>query len=162
VTVNAIEIDPNNSANIFVGVVGSNGGLLKSFNSGTDWLFMNVGLNSQTVYSIAFDPVTPSKMFAGTADGVYLSSNGGNSWSPSSLTGVAVLSLAVNIVNQNYAYAGTADGFYISSDGGTTWNLDNRGLVNTIVQDLELDFAGSEIYLGSRGSGSYRRRGMLP
>jgi photosystem II stability/assembly factor-like uncharacterized protein len=162
VSVNAIEIDPSNPANIFAGVGGTDGSLLKSFNSGTDWLFMNVGLNDQTVYSIAFDPGTPGKMFAGTGDGVYLSSNGGNSWSPSALTGVATYSLAVNTVNQNYAYAGTADGFFISSDGGSTWNLDNSGLVNTIVQTIELDFTNSGIYIGSKGSGLYRRRGMLP
>jgi hypothetical protein len=59
-------------------------------------------------------------------------------------------------------YAGTAEGFYISSDGGSTWELENDGLVNSIVQSLEVDFNGATVYLGSQGSGAYRRRGMLP
>jgi photosystem II stability/assembly factor-like uncharacterized protein len=161
-TVNAIEIDPINSSNIFVGVGGFDGSLLMSFNAGTDWLFMNVGLGDQTVYSIAFDPQTPGNMLTGTSDGVYLSADGGNSWSPSSLSGVSVYSLAVNAPDPEYAYAGTADGFYASSDGGANWILDNMGLVNTIVQHVELDSLSSQIYIGSKGSGSYRRAGLLP
>jgi photosystem II stability/assembly factor-like uncharacterized protein len=46
VRVNEIGIDPSNPANIYAGVPGSDGSLLWSFNSGVDWLFMNVGLNN--------------------------------------------------------------------------------------------------------------------
>jgi photosystem II stability/assembly factor-like uncharacterized protein len=123
---------------------------------------MNTGLNGQTIYAVEFDPSMPSKLFAGSKDGVYLSTNSGNSWSSTSLTGVAVYSLEINSSDANVIYAGTAEGFYISSDGGSNWELVAGRLVNPIVQSLELDYNGSRIFLGTQGSGSYRRNGMLP
>jgi photosystem II stability/assembly factor-like uncharacterized protein len=159
VRVNAIGIDPTNPANIFAGVPGTNGSLLWSFNSGVDWLFKNVGLNNQTVYSLAFDLSGSGMMFAGTTDGVYLSSNGGNSWIPSSLSGVDVYSIVLNQSN-DVLYAGTTEGFYFSSDDGATWDQNNHGLVNLVLQTMLLN--GGDIYMGSMGGGAYRRRGVLP
>lgn len=160
VRVNSIEIDPVNSANIYAGVSGSDGSLLWSFNAGTDWLFKNVGLDGKTVYSLAFDPQVATKMFAGTTDGVYESTNAGNSWAPSSLSGVAVYSLKIDPSDPQSIFAGAKDGFYVSKDGGATWVQDNRGLINLVVQTVH--FTGKDIYLGSNGGGAYRRRSVLP
>ena len=160
--VNGLAIDPTNPSIIFAGVRDTDGSMLKTFDGGTNWIFMNTGLNGQTIYAVEFDPSTPSKLIAGSKDGVYLSTNSGNSWSSTSLSGVAVYSLEINSSDSNLIYAGTAEGFYISSDGGSNWELEAGRLVNPIVQSLELDYNGSRIYLGSQGSGSYRRNGMLP
>jgi photosystem II stability/assembly factor-like uncharacterized protein len=160
VRVNEIGIDPSNPANIYAGVPGSDGSLLWSFNSGVDWLFMNVGLNNHTVYSLAFDPSDSSKMYAGTAEGIFLSSNGGNSWTPSTLNGVAVYSTVVSPSDGDVIYAGTKDGYYFSSDSGATWTQDNRDLINLVLQSLHVSV--DDIYLGSMGGGAYRRRGVFP
>jgi photosystem II stability/assembly factor-like uncharacterized protein len=136
--------------------------MLKSFDGGTSWIFVNTGLNGHTLYAVEFDPSTPSKIFAGSKDGVYISTNSGNSWSSTSLSGVAIYSLEINRSDSDLIYAGAAEGFYISSDGGSNWELETGRLVNPIVQSLELDFEGLRIYVGTQGSGSYRRQGMLP
>src|SRR5674476_1587587 len=67
------------------------------------------GPNGGYVYSFA---ITGSNLFAGTHDGVYLSTNNGHNWSYSGLINNIVRSLVVNGKN---TYAGTSKGVYVLS-----------------------------------------------
>lgn len=82
-------------------------------------------------------PEIPDKLWAGTTHGgLWHSSDGGISWSPSSelMRGLTVSSVAVDPGNTDIMYAGTGDGrssdvaqrgngMYRSDDGGKTWAL---------------------------------------
>jgi len=83
-----------------------------------------------TVQSIAIDPNTPTTMYAGTYEGVFKTTNGGITWSP---TGDALLDLVQSLVidpsNTATVYAGTRSGVvYKTVNGGATWFLANSGL----------------------------------
>jgi hypothetical protein len=83
------------------------------------WTQANNGLLSPPVMSPAIDPVTPTTLYAGTANsGVFKSTNGGNSWNAinSGLKISAVQVLAVDPVTPSTIYAGMYyGGVYVNS-----------------------------------------------
>ncbi|HEX4962250.1 MAG TPA: hypothetical protein VF173_15550 [Thermoanaerobaculia bacterium] len=90
------------------------------------------------VTSIAVDPVVPSTVYAGGANGgVWKSTDSGSSWTPmageSSLATLAIGSIAVDPTNHNVVYAGTGEpngsdsqggqGIFKSTNAGGSWTL---------------------------------------
>lgn len=94
-------------------------------------------------------------MFLGTQHGLFETTNGGRSWKPAGLRGVAVTSL---IQIGNMILAGGSDLFASSSNGGKTWRrLHPQGLPNEAVDALA---AGSDrsttVDVVLAGGGLYR------
>ncbi len=56
------------------------GGIYKSTDHGRSWQIKNNGLTTYYVEDIAYDPVTPTTLYAATRGGVFKSTNGGESW----------------------------------------------------------------------------------
>lgn len=81
------------------------------------------------------------------AGALYLSSNNGGTWIPTSLNAPRIQSI---IVNNSYIFAGAASGVYISSDSGFTWT--QTSLNNQWVYGLGA--SGSNIIAGT-GTGIY-------
>jgi photosystem II stability/assembly factor-like uncharacterized protein len=83
----------------------------------------NVGITALATYG--------TNIFAGTLNnGVFLSTNGGTSWSPVN-NGLANPQVQTLAVAENYIYAGTnGNGVYRSSDLGSNWQSINTGLTN--------------------------------
>jgi ligand-binding sensor domain-containing protein len=131
-------------------------------NASATWFSANSGLTPRTVYALLFDGNTPNKLYAGTDDGLYISTDGGSHWTRVAFSGLKVYALADNDGSSSLIFAGTSAGFYFSSDGGSAWEQENRGLVNTIVQSISLDALSSKMYLGTDGSGAYRWNTELP
>ncbi len=50
---------------------GTSGGVFKSTNGGESWTAMNAGLTNTSVTALVIDPSMPTKIYAGTEDGVY-------------------------------------------------------------------------------------------
>lgn len=96
------------------------------------------GDNSGRIRSLAVDPVTPSRLYAGTASaGVWRSTDSGSTWSPRTddRFSLAIGALAVDPTSPNIVYAGTGEyvpgsdagayygnGLYRSADFGDTWS----------------------------------------
>ena len=95
----------------------------------SEWIPAN-GPFGGYVYCFA---VSGPNLFVGTHDGVYLSTNNGNSWGFSGLINNIVRSLSVNGKN---IYAGTSNGFYISSNMGKKWTQNVNGLTNKDIHTL--------------------------
>ncbi|MGE5413815.1 MAG: WD40/YVTN/BNR-like repeat-containing protein, partial [Syntrophomonadaceae bacterium] len=79
-TIFSIAIAPETPSTLFVG---TNGGLLKSLDSGTSWQTIDPtasGLQAQQIFALLFDPVARGTLYAGTATGFYVSTDGGASW----------------------------------------------------------------------------------
>jgi photosystem II stability/assembly factor-like uncharacterized protein len=88
-------------------------------------------------------------LFAGTAAGVFRSTNLGASWMPvnEGLTSTSVWSLAVC---DEFIFAGTYEGgVFRSGDKGTTWTVVNDGLTDTHV--LSLSAHGGLLFAGTLG-----------
>jgi hypothetical protein len=74
------------------------------------------GPYGESVKALAIDPTTPSTLYAGTADGVYQSTDSGGSWTAvnTGLSGDAftVNVLAIDPITPSTLYAGTAVGVF--------------------------------------------------
>jgi len=89
-----------------------------------------------------------TNLFAGTSNGVFLSTNNGTNWTPvvNGLTNKDVRAMAV--IGSD-VFVGTPGGAFISSDNGSTWTPVNSGLTNTIVKSFGVD--GSKLFAGTNG-----------
>jgi|GEM_PF-2381641 len=75
------------------------------------------------IFVLAADPRDPSRMWAGTAGGLFRSVDGGDSWSEASdgLPSRFVKGVAASPVTPDEVWAGTGAGAARSVDGGRTW-----------------------------------------
>ncbi|WP_257306734.1 dockerin type I domain-containing protein [Geothrix campi] len=102
-SLSCIAFDPASTATVYVGSVATNATanhLWKSTNGGASWTAIDTGAGFPfgiPVHVVKPDPVTAQKVYAGTDFGVYVSSNGGSTWSRfgSNLPLVAVRDLYV-------------------------------------------------------------------
>jgi hypothetical protein len=90
------------------------------------WIAMNVGLPSTPqVYSLV---LAGDDLLAGTDDGVYISSDGGEHWRASN-TGLQGISIRSLVVTGPIVLAGSEyRGVFRTTDGGTTWVAINSGI----------------------------------
>jgi len=91
--------------------------IYKSNNRGSSWQDISGNLNSAP-YDIEIDPKNHSKILVATTWGIYISSNGGTSWTKTNAYGYAI---AVDPTNSDYVYAGYVNAYYRSTDGGVSW-----------------------------------------
>ncbi len=109
---------------VFAGT-GTNG-VFRSKDSGLNWTQVDSGLTCTQVFSLTIDS---SLVFAGTASengGVYKSTNNGDSWTVTPLSGRQIYALAKS---GRYLLAGGPagsdyhGGISLSTDNGTSWNF---------------------------------------
>lgn len=123
------------------GAVNSKSGvsLSKTVNGTSDWTPSAAGLERSTVRSLAIDPANRNTIYAGTDNGIFKTTDGGNSWQ---LTGTgggnatqpSVAALAIDSAAPATLYAATANGILKSTDGGNTYQAKTgTGLVNTLA-----------------------------
>jgi hypothetical protein len=65
-SVYSLAYDPSGSA-LYAGT--RDGGVFRSGDGGSSWTPVNAGLTNPTVFSLAFDPASPSILYAGTYGG---------------------------------------------------------------------------------------------
>jgi hypothetical protein len=139
------------SAILYVSVNGTGGGVFKSTNIGAaSYSFTSTSFPQTQVLCVATAATSLSTVFAGTngqGAGIYISTDGGATWSASGtgLGNTVVKALAVDPTSAQNVYAGTASGIYVSKDGGATWTL--SGLAGSSVTALAvLNGAPSTVY----------------
>ncbi len=73
--------------------------------------------------ALAVDPQDPRRLYAGTAQGVWVSEDGGATWQPRwhGLVGSAILALADEPSSRGRLVASTPIGLYRTENGGETW-----------------------------------------
>ena len=131
------------------------------------------GPDGGNVYCVAAAPGHPATLYAGTADGVYRSDDGGAAWRPANagIPAERVQSIAIEPSSPNTLYAGTITptgvasvGIFKSVDGGQSWTAANTGLTDPIsgiapldVEALAVDPANPGVVLaGTRFSDIFR------
>lgn len=156
--ITCIAVSPTNSNVVFIGTPGA--GIYKTTNGGTTWTpvfdskpFLYIGAiaidpnNPNTIYAGTGDPDVPFTVFIG--DGLYKSTDGGNTWTNVGLASTKIINkIVINPLNSNEVYVAAlgnpiiADnnrGVYKSTDAGSTWNqvlfINNQ----TGVTDIEIN-----------------------
>jgi hypothetical protein len=99
---------------------------------------------------------------AGTDTSVYVSTNDGVSWKPSTRVAIGATSITTVRVVNGRLYAGTfGQGVFVSDDLGDTWSSFNQGLVGGFLDSqlflADLETHGSTLLAATQGAGVYAR-----
>jgi photosystem II stability/assembly factor-like uncharacterized protein len=133
--------------------IGDNiGGIYRSADNGANWVFS--GLADSNVASLA---VLGNYLFAGTGEGIFISSDNGVSWDMAD-SGLKNLFIKTLAVNGSIIYAGTwGSGVFRSSDTGKSWIEVNTHLTSDGCFWITSLFAsGTVLFAGAGfGGGSY-------
>ncbi|MEI7898352.1 MAG: hypothetical protein WCJ26_15045, partial [bacterium] len=169
--VRGLAVHPQNPDIVYAGAGG--GGIWKSVNGGQSWSDMSNGLNMLTFGAIAIDPFNPDIIYAGTGeymwreterfycgDGLYKSTNGGESWTKlgaaiGSVTHISSVKVSphnpslIMVANTENMQGATPNyGIWRSADAGLTWmkTLDIKG-----VYDLAFHPADANLVYATSG-----------
>ncbi|HJQ84083.1 MAG TPA: hypothetical protein VKA21_08410 [Candidatus Binatia bacterium] len=124
----SLAVDPAQPSRVYVT---DSGALFRSDDAGATWsLAFASPAGAQTV---ALDPQAPSTVYVGEL-GVTKSTDGGDTWSPTSLDWPWVFRLAVDASGR--VHAATGAGVFTSADGGNSWAAANAGLHAASVMAL--------------------------
>jgi hypothetical protein len=129
------------------GTTGWAGQVIRSIDNGASWK----AVFTYEIYHVSSLAVIDSKLFVGTDLGVYLSTDSGTSWKPTSspIEQVAgdVVTMAVEGTN---LFAGTSgNGIFFSTDLGANWTPVNSGLTTITVHALSV--SGTNIFAATNG-----------
>lgn len=109
------------------------------------------------VLALTRHPEQPGRLYAGTAGGVFESTDGGASWQArgNGLNSVEIVAIAIDPSDRNVLAAGSEGfGLFTSADAGLTWtrvdNVAPDSTVNAVV------FAGGQLFAGG-SAGLWRR-----
>lgn len=138
--------------------------VFKSTTWGDTWATASAGLpDNEPILSLAIDPATPSTLYAGgSTQGVYKSTDSGNSWTQTGLTGRSVGALAIDPATPSTLYAGVelvaSDGGSVlkSTDAGNTWaalTLTAGWYISSLVID---PLTPSTLYASGDGDGVFK------
>jgi hypothetical protein len=97
------------------------------------------GLGDGRIWQVVFAPGDPLLAAAATDNGVYVSLDGGTTWSSAGLHGTRVWTVAfeAGTLGSETLYAGLAGtGVRVSTDDGKEWTDDSSGLPNLDVRDI--------------------------
>lgn len=134
----ALAVDPRAPSTIYAGSTNYPGGVFKSTNGGEIWFQLNTA--STDAFSIAIDPTAPNRVYLAGTGGVFLSTDGGSSWSLSlaSATAFGFRFVRVDPAAPAVVYAGGANVFK-STDAGRTWSPADHGLPFNAISSFEID-----------------------
>lgn len=116
--------------------------------SGQGAVWTSNGPVGGNIYCLVPDPSRPSTLYAGTAEGVFKSVDGGASWQAASagLPAERVQTIAIDPTAPSTLYAGTLTpngvdsvGIFKSTDGGANWTAINEGLIDPLTGISPLD-----------------------
>ena len=178
-SVRCLAMNPRQSNIVFAG---TDKGLYRSEDCGANWIFVDSVLNDYYVWELAFDPVNPDRMFAGsgtpTPAGVFRSLDGGQSWEKrpveiaetcENVGSPRVTGIAVDPVEpENIWMSLEVDGARHSADGGESWQLvevtDHKDIHNVAVTagppKTVFIMVNREIYASTDNGASWEARGM--
>ena len=115
--------------------------LLVSHDGGASWTPAAHGLPKAHILAVCVNPAVPGAAYAGTTQGVYVSSDAGGHWKPlgSELKRVRVYALRKDAFA---LYAATSEGAFRRLDGARQWQAISAGLPASGVTDVVVAAAG--------------------
>jgi len=175
VDVSAVAVAPSDSNRVYAGTGdlyfrAGQGKVYRSDDAGTTqpWADKTGTLPSaRPVTAISVDRTNRDRVivtYGGTngagsaANAVFLSTNGGNTWTDISgdLPNVSVGAAVFDPNNANTAYVGTDTGIFRTTNLGTNWLAFDNGIPNVVITDLVLDPSINMLYCSTFGRGMYK------
>jgi photosystem II stability/assembly factor-like uncharacterized protein len=156
---NAIAFHPTDTNTIYVGAPA--GGLWMTTDGGASWTSTTDELPSLGVSAICVHPTNPDLIYIGTGDrdandapgqGVWLSTDGGQTWSASDsgMGDVKVGAMLIHPYGPDTLIAATDDGIFRSEDAGASWV--KTSTVNLFYKDLQFKpYDPRIVYAEARG-----------
>jgi photosystem II stability/assembly factor-like uncharacterized protein len=126
-------------------------GVYKTTDGGKRWRRASKGLPSGSVEVLVIDPKTPKTLYAGTAVGVYKSTNSAATWRRLSNGHAHALAIDPRTPKTMYAL-GYVGGLVRSTDGGRTWDDASKGLGPGYGQGLGRARAGTYLFVDPRNT----------
>lgn len=122
-------------------------GVFKTTNGGQSWRRV---ISGDIMTTVIFSQSSPNVMFAGSAQHIHRSSNGGdnwvllnpgkNSWGPPGVRAGVPIDMIVDPDDDQVIYANNyGGGVFKSSDGGVSWVSWNEGFSGAEIHDLAID-----------------------
>jgi photosystem II stability/assembly factor-like uncharacterized protein len=141
------------------------GGIYRSTDGGQNWEAVDTsGISADSISALVVDPGNAQILYVGTNNGVFISSDGGNSWTDSNegFVNATISALALGRGTQTI-YAGTDKRIYKSTDGGQRWTATDTGLPSSPIHSLATSpgaqtvFAANEegLFRSTDGGGSW-------
>lgn len=139
--INSIAVHPTNQNTLWIGTC--NTGIYQSTDGGNTWIPKGEDFQELAISDIVFEPGNPNTMYVATGDlnisgnvkigdGIYKSTDGGNTWQNIGLGHTSIVSeIIIDPNNTNIIYASTMGkhytsdvdrGVYKSTDAGTSWS----------------------------------------
>jgi len=116
-------------------------------------------LTSAAINALETHPKVPGLILLGTEEGLFVSRNGGQSFSEINLHGESkrIMSVALDSQKGSTVFVGTANGFFRSIDGGKTWEQKGGGmpLIIAIIAIEVNPLVPDEVYVGDHIFGGF-------
>jgi photosystem II stability/assembly factor-like uncharacterized protein len=142
-------VDPANSSSLYVATAKS--GVLRSHDGGISW--QSTGPLPVVPYALAVDPSPAHTLYVAFSNGVWESTNDGDTWQTTSLTDTRTLSITIG--PDGVLYAGTRSGPAVSRDRGATWDYPDpdEGGAQAVGYSIAVDpNAGRKLFASTLGS----------
>lgn len=134
-----------NGSYIFAGT--DNQGVFRSTLDEENWEPINTGINTFNSLHVSSIINVNEDIYLGTGDGVYKSTNNGNSWEHIFNPGVSTYALSYD--NDVLVTAASGQGIYISQDFGSTWTLTSTVGITTDTSYKSITISGNTIVVGT-------------
>ncbi len=132
-------------------LIGTNAGIYSCLEDGRNWAFS--GLQTVAAYQITMNG--EMNLFAATSQGVFRSTNGGQSWSQ---TPFHQASTRIVGTQEGVLFFNSDSGVYRSADNCATWSLMNQGLSSHGISTMCITPTG-RLFAGIIGEPVYRTQG---
>jgi len=157
--IRVLTVDTNNPQSLYAG--DEQGRVLASTDGGLHWMDHSTGLLlPNAIHALSFD-ATDKKLFAATANGLFVSIDAAQHWSAvgenaKGLTSHMFTALAFDLNAPHTIYLAAQHGVFMSTDDGTSWSSISTGIAaDATINSLTFDTDNHRLWAAT-SSGVYR------
>jgi photosystem II stability/assembly factor-like uncharacterized protein len=137
----SLRLDETNADRVYMSACS---GIYRSENQGGQWIkLQGIPYAARRTQVIVQDPAVPKTLYAGTTEGLWVTRDGGESWSRTTAQDWVVNSIAVLVGKdggpERVVLGTEGRGIEISDDVGVTFTEANHGFTHVIVRELHAD-----------------------